>query len=1089
MKNKNTIIKDIAILETEQAKLISLQRDFNEICNQKKKDCYDYCEKYFLEAKLSLEKMPSIIKPIVYKFTPILSMSEGTLCLDGKSVPSALFDYTNCFEVFEKAQNLFITNANTLLTSLSELQVSEQTKNLLYHLSYNYNTIFDFYKSRDDLFQSKWNDEYKRLCSDKNSAIKRNSEISGQIDKLKNELRVYDDKQHKLKDSVTFTHDSSMAESFADEIHIPIAYQEENGNISSFLQWELEKESVLCIKTSRNAEKSDGIFDIISNTVCRFINSFPAGTTRILICDLCGDSELRNLPVQLVGTDEKVASKLIYGYSEKKQMFLTDFDDTIKMASGLITERTALYRNIYDFNAKNPDSFSYPLLIIINGFTKEERIAKSIIDNFTNGTQTGVYFLVTQFDDVCRNGYAYEDRNGFDNVRNAKILSASIDNEIIRVSYKGSALTPVTLTKNFDINQYSTILQNRISSQKNDINLQEVIKGYTRDGTDFSEELKIPVGRLDNASTKVFSLSSRNSSAHCVVAGATGTGKSSLLQAIVLGGAYHYSPDELEFYLIDMKDGASFYKEEGYDYSKLKHVRMMAANCKPKDLRDFISFIKETKTHCNEATDIVVYNKSRTGSKKMKRTIIIIDEYTIIDDDKCIADLETIAAQGRSFGVSLILTSQNTKGAFSRVLEKISTSVEFENVKLGELIERDGKCRISKNEAIYLSELKGNCVGRSGMSLSKFRVAYTPDQNGLIEQINEKYSSYPSAPTIIIGNDTRQIYSFNQSEFVGSSSCEDSISVNIGKNLFGADIRYTMSKKSGKLLLLGDAARAQSIEYSLMLAMKNTISTNDKTVFHLNFGENIITEDMENVCKDFTEVSIQPLDLLYSVRSIYKIYEERRKAQKDRRRIARSGDKQYAPPVLVVLHDCAQYKSWLDSGEEEEKEKHNKNGEIERDHTERVPEASIKTPDLNFDLDFSQLMQAIPSRDLFATFKSNTENVDLDASKLLSEVIKNGATYNIYFVVHIDSSVVGKKVHNLFGEALSMLFEEAIIIPEVSGEPAREKMQILSALDLLNKAKIKDNIEKSGEMTERELCRCYYVMGDDYTQIIPYEWR
>lgn len=1084
MENKNTIIENIASLKAEQTELTILQRDFDNICNDKKRDCYACYEKYFFEAKACLEKTPQIIKPIADKFTSVLSKAEGSLCLNGKKAPSASFNYTNCFDVFKNAQSVFVTNAKTILTNLSSLQLSEQTIKMLYQLCSSYNTIFDFYKSTNSLFQAQWNNEYEALCSEKEAASKRIAEIANQIKALENKLRVYEENQQNRRDSLTFTHNTLMAESFADKIHIPIAYQEEDGDIGAFLQWELEKENVLCVKTSRDAEKSAGIFDIISNTVCRFINSFPAGTTRILICDLCGDRALRNLPFQLVDNNEKITPKLVYGYSEKQQMFSTDFDDTIRTASDLITARTASYKNIYDFNVKNPDSYSSPLLVIINGFTTEARISKSIIDNIANGTQTGVYFLVTQFENERGNGYMRDDRYGFDNVYGVKTISANIDGETIHISHKDCELAPVTLAKNFDIKRYSAMLQNNISAQRSIIDLNGIIKGYTRDNTDFSEELKIPVGRSDNATMKVLSFSSKDSSAHCVVAGATGTGKSSLLQAIVLGGAYHYSPEELEFYLIDMKDGASFYKEEGYDYSKLKHVRMMAANCKPKDLRDFIGFIKETKTHCNEASDIVAYNKNRRGRERMKRTIIIIDEYTMIDDDKCIADLERIAAQGRSFGVSLILTSQNTSGAFSKVLEKISTSVEFENIKLGELIERDGKCRISKNEALYLNEQKGNCLGRAGMSLSKFRVAYTPDQNDLIEQINEKYASYPSTPTIIIGNETRQVKAFDESTEILSTSHDGSITVNLGKNLFGADVHYTMSNKVGSLLLLGDGDRAQSIEYSFMSAMKNTLSATKKTVFHLNFGENIITEDMENVCKDYAEISIQPLDLLYSVRSIYKIYEERKQALKDRRRVVRNGNQQLSP-ILVVLHDCAQYKSLLADGLEEEKESRKEN--VGTKHV--TTEVSAKMPDLNFDLDFAQLMQAAPAQDLFANSKSNTEYADLDASKMLSEVLKNGARYNIYFIVHIGAADIGRQVYNLFGESLSTLFEETIIIPEVCEETAREKMQILSALDIINKDRLKSGIEKSGDMTEQELYRCYYVAGDGYTQIIPYEWR
>ena len=149
-------------------------------------------------------------------------------------------------------------------------------------------------------------------------------------------------------------------------------------------------------------------------------------------------------------------------------------------------------------------------------------------------------------------------------------------------------------------------------------------------------------------------------------------------------------------------------------------------------------------------------------------------------------------------------------------------------------------------------------------------------------------------------------------------------------------------------------------------------------------------------------------------------------------------------------------------------------------------------PDLNsnFDLTFSQLMQIAPEQNLLSASTSKAEYMDLDASKMLLEVIKNGANYNIYFVAHIGSSDIEKQSsYNLFGESLSAIFAESIIIPEVCDNPSQEKSKILSALEWINKDNIKRELEKGGEMTEQELYRCFYVAGDGYTQIIPYEWR
>ena len=50
----------------------------------------------------------------------------------------------------------------------------------------------------------------------------------------------------------------------------------------------------------------------------------------------------------------------------------------------------------------------------------------------------------------------------------------------------------------------------------------------------------------------------KGTSQHVLVAGKTGSGKSTLLHALITNLALHYSPDEVEFYLIDFKKGVEF---------------------------------------------------------------------------------------------------------------------------------------------------------------------------------------------------------------------------------------------------------------------------------------------------------------------------------------------------------------------------------------------------------------------------------------------------------------------------------------------------------------------------------------------------
>ena len=58
-----------------------------------------------------------------------------------------------------------------------------------------------------------------------------------------------------------------------------------------------------------------------------------------------------------------------------------------------------------------------------------------------------------------------------------------------------------------------------------------------------------------------------------LIAGRTGSGKSSLLHALITNLALHYSPDEAELYLIDFKKGVEF---KTYAVHELPHAQVIA---------------------------------------------------------------------------------------------------------------------------------------------------------------------------------------------------------------------------------------------------------------------------------------------------------------------------------------------------------------------------------------------------------------------------------------------------------------------------------------------------------------------------------
>ena len=92
---------------------------------------------------------------------------------------------------------------------------------------------------------------------------------------------------------------------------------------------------------------------------------------------------------------------------------------------------------------------------------------------------------------------------------------------------------------------------------------------WTEETTD---ELRVPIGR--SGATKLQYLAiGKGTRQHALIAGKTGSGKSTLFHVIITNLATWCSPEEVEFYLVDFKKGVEF---KCYATRRLPHARVMA---------------------------------------------------------------------------------------------------------------------------------------------------------------------------------------------------------------------------------------------------------------------------------------------------------------------------------------------------------------------------------------------------------------------------------------------------------------------------------------------------------------------------------
>jgi S-DNA-T family DNA segregation ATPase FtsK/SpoIIIE len=159
---------------------------------------------------------------------------------------------------------------------------------------------------------------------------------------------------------------------------------------------------------------------------------------------------------------------------------------------------------------------------------------------------------------------------------------------------------------------------------------------------------------------------------HVLIAGKTGSGKSTLLHSIITSGAHHYTPEQLEFYLLDFKKGVEF---KAYADSGLPHARVIGIESEREFGRSVLQRLDEELRHRgelfrSESTQDLSDYRAASG-RPMARIMLVIDEFQelFVRDDKVAAEcsmlLDRLVRQGRSFGIHVILSSQSLAGAYS----------------------------------------------------------------------------------------------------------------------------------------------------------------------------------------------------------------------------------------------------------------------------------------------------------------------------------------------------------------------------------------------------------------------------------------
>ncbi len=281
---------------------------------------------------------------------------------------------------------------------------------------------------------------------------------------------------------------------------------------------------------------------------------------------------------------------------------------------------------------------------------------------------------------------------------------------------------------------------------------------------DTTSELRVPIGRTGATKLQYLALG-QGTRQHGLVAGKTGSGKSTLFHVLITNLSLWCSPDQVEFYLVDFKKGVEF---KCYATHKLPHARVVAIESDREFGLSVLQRVDEELKRRGDlfrklgAQDIPGYKRacaerakgSGTGilpvgvsdpvhkrdacatGEPMPRVLLLIDEFQelFVEDDRISQGaallLDRIVRQGRAFGIHVLLGSQTLGGAYTLARATIGQMVVRIALQCNEadaylIMNEDNpapRLLSRPGEAIY------NDDGGAIQGNSPFQVVWLPDQ-------------------------------------------------------------------------------------------------------------------------------------------------------------------------------------------------------------------------------------------------------------------------------------------------------------------------------------------------------------------------
>jgi energy-coupling factor transporter ATP-binding protein EcfA2 len=523
-------------------------------------------------------------------------------------------------------------------------------------------------------------------------------------------------------------------------------------------------EASLLIKTT--GDQKEVASEMMQALMLRIASGVPAGQTRFTIIDPLGLGKQYAGFMHLADYDELLVTSRIWTEPPQIEQCLADITEQIELVIQKYLRNE--YESIGDYNADAEVPEPYRFVVVANfpaNFT--ETSARRLASIAASGARCGVYTIVS----VDTSQHMPSNFSLADLEKHATTLL--LKDGVYTWSDPEFGKWPLTVEQPPSDEVFTQVIQ-RVgkaakAAKRVEVPFDRVAPKEEEWWTgSTASEVLAPLGPAGAKKLQYMKLG-KGTSQHALIAGKTGSGKSTLMHALITSLALNYSPNEIQFYLIDFKKGVEF---KLYDHYKLPHARVIAIESE----REFgLSVLEQLDRELKRrgdlfrefaVQDVAGFRQSGNG-EPMPRILLIIDEFQeiFVEDDKIAQDasliLDRLVRQGRAFGMHVLLGSQTLGGSYSlpratmgqmavrialQCNEADSSLILSEDNTAARLLTRPG-------EAIY-NDANGMVAGNN-----PFQVVFLNDERrerylGALRRLADRRTDIPALPRMVFdGNE------------------------------------------------------------------------------------------------------------------------------------------------------------------------------------------------------------------------------------------------------------------------------------------------------------------------------------------------